>query len=160
MAQYEFTTAEGMPPLAFSLESTQKISTGSWRAVRPVYKNKMSPCEAGCPAGEKIPAYFDLVREKKYEEAWQMILEDNPLPGVTGRVCYHPCEGKCNRAFYDEAAAIRSVERFIAEMNFHNKNLPGIYFVEKREGGCNRFRPRRPIMRVSPCKERIPRNHI
>ena len=133
MAQYEFTTAEGMPPLAFSLESTQKISTGSWRAVRPVYKNKMSPCEAGCPAGEKIPAYFDLVREKKYEEAWQMILEDNPLPGVTGRVCYHPCEGKCNRAFYDEAAAIRSVERFIAEMNFHNKNLPPVYTSSKSE---------------------------
>ncbi len=124
MVKYKFTTVEEMPPLAFSLESTQKISTGSWRAVRPVYKSKNSPCEPGCPAGEKIPVYFDLVHQKEYEKAWQIILEENPLPGVTGRVCYHPCEGKCNRAQYDEAVAIHSVERFIAEKNFHNKNLP------------------------------------
>lgn len=133
MSQYKFTTVEEMPPLAFSLESTEKISTGSWRAVRPVYKNKTSPCEAGCPAGEKIPIYFDLVRQKKYEEAWQKILEDNPLPGVTGRVCYHPCEGKCNRASYDEAAAIHSIERFIADKNLHNKNLPIEFTSSKSE---------------------------
>jgi 2-oxoacid:acceptor oxidoreductase delta subunit (pyruvate/2-ketoisovalerate family) len=124
MAQYKFTSVEEMPPLAFSLESTQKIPTGSWRAVRPVYKDKTSPCENGCPAGEKIPIYFDLVRQKKYEEAWRVILEDNPLPGVTGRVCYHPCESKCNRASYDEAAGIHSIERFIAEKNYRNKNYP------------------------------------
>jgi 2-oxoacid:acceptor oxidoreductase delta subunit (pyruvate/2-ketoisovalerate family) len=133
MSQYKFTSVEEMPPLAFSLESTQKIPTGSWRAVRPIYKNKTSPCEAGCPAGENIPIYFDLVRQKKYEEAWQKILEDNPLPGVTGRVCYHPCEGKCNRASFDEAAAIHSIERFVADKNFHNKNLPVEFTSSKSE---------------------------
>ena len=133
MAQYKFTNVEEMPPMAFSLESTQKIPTGSWRAVRPIYKDKRSPCEAGCPAGEKIPVYFDLVRQKKYEEAWQVILEDNPLPGVTGRVCYHPCEGKCNRIFYDEATAIHSVERFVADRNLHNKSLPVAHISSKSE---------------------------
>ena len=124
MAHYEFKSGEEMPPVAYSVESTQKIQTGSWRGVKPVYRNKTSPCEAGCPAGEKIPIYFDLVRRKRYEEAWNRILEDNPLPGVTGRVCYHPCEGKCNRTSYDQAAAIHSIERFIAEKNFHNRILP------------------------------------
>ncbi len=122
-----------MPPMAFSLDSTRQISTGSWRHVRPVYKNRTSPCEAGCPAGEKIPAYFDLVREKKYEEAWHKILEDNPIPGVTGRVCYHPCENGCNRAAYDEPAAIHSIERFVADKNFHNKNIQAITDVSKSE---------------------------
>ncbi len=133
MSQYKFTTVEEMPPLAFSLKSTREIPTGSWRAVRPIYKNKTSPCEAGCPAGEKIPIYFDLVRQKKYEEAWHKILEDNPLPGVTGRVCYHPCEGKCNRTCFDGAAAIHSIERFIADKNFHNKNLPVEFASSKSE---------------------------
>ncbi|HUI30700.1 MAG TPA: NAD(P)-binding protein [Candidatus Acidoferrales bacterium] len=133
MAQYEFTKVETMPPLAFSLESTRKIPTGSWRAVRPIYKNKTSPCETGCPAGEKISNYFDLVRQKKYDEAWQVILEDNPLPGATGRVCYHPCEAKCNRASYDEPAAIHSIERFIADKNIHKKHHPAEYVSPKSE---------------------------
>ncbi len=124
---------EEMPPMAFLLKSTQELPTGSWRNVRPVYKNKTLPCEAGCPAGENIHAYFDLVRQKKYEEAWHKILEDNPLPGVTGRVCYHPCEGKCNRTFYDESAAIHSIERFVADRNFHNKNFPIIADAPKSE---------------------------
>ncbi len=124
MGQYKFTTVEEMPPLAFSLESTRKIPTGSWRHVRPIYKEKSSPCEIGCPAGENIPQYFDLVRNGKYEEAWHKILEDNPLPGVTGRVCYHPCEGQCNRGPYDEEIAIHNIERFVADKNFRNRNLP------------------------------------
>ncbi len=133
MSQYKFTTVEDMPPLAFSVESTQKINTGSWRAVRPIYKDITSPCEAACPAGEKIPVYFDLVRQQKYEEAWHKILEDNPLPGVTGRVCYHPCEGKCNRASYDEAVAIHNVERFVADKNLHNSIPAAGYALSKTE---------------------------
>ncbi len=133
MTRYKYTTVEEMPPLAFSLESTRKIPTGSWRHVRPVYKNKTSPCEVGCPAGEKIPVYFDLVRQKKYEEAWYKILEDNPLPGVTGRVCYHPCEGQCNRKPYDEAVAIHNIERFVADKNLRNKKLPQVSETPKSE---------------------------
>lgn len=132
MAQYKFTSVEEMPPLALSLDSTRKISTGSWRHVRPIYKNKVSPCELGCPAGVKIPEYFDLVREKKYERAWYKILEDNPLPGVTGRVCYHPCESKCNRAFYDDAIAIHSIERFVADQNL-DKHIPHLIDTLKSE---------------------------
>ncbi len=133
MAKYKYTTVEEMPPLAFSLESTRKIPTGSWRHVRPVYKNKTSPCEVGCPAGEKIPEYFELLRQKRYEEAWYKILEDNPLPGVTGRVCYHPCEGQCNRKPYDEGVAIHNIERFVADQNLRNKKLPRVSESPKSE---------------------------
>ncbi|HQT90846.1 MAG TPA: NAD(P)-binding protein [Candidatus Kryptobacter bacterium] len=133
MAKYKYTTVEEMPPLAFSLESTRKIPTGSWRHVRPVYKNKTSPCEVGCPAGEKISVYFELVRQKKYEEAWYKILEDNPLPGVTGRVCYHPCEGQCNRSAHDEPVAIHNIERFVADKNLRNKKLPQVSESPKSE---------------------------
>ncbi|MCL5021060.1 MAG: NAD(P)-binding protein, partial [Bacteroidetes bacterium] len=55
------------------------------------------------------------------------------LPGVTGRVCYHPCEGQCNRGGYDEAVAVHNVERFIADKNLRNKKLPQIAETPKSE---------------------------
>ncbi|HZE06086.1 MAG TPA: NAD(P)-binding protein, partial [Solirubrobacteraceae bacterium] len=53
--------------------------------------------------------------EGDYESAWRRIMEDNPLPAVMGRVCYHPCETACNRATLDESVGINSVERFLGD---------------------------------------------
>ncbi|NLC76790.1 MAG: NADH-quinone oxidoreductase subunit NuoF [Clostridia bacterium] len=74
-----------------------------------------SPCQNACPAGVDVPIYIDLIRQKKFLEAYQVIKEANPLPLVCGRVCNHPCEGKCNRAKLDEALAIRELKRFVAD---------------------------------------------
>jgi len=57
-----------------------------------------------------------LVSEKRYEEAWQTLVEDNPMPAIHGRVCYHPCESSCNRAFIDETVSIHAVERFLGDL--------------------------------------------
>ncbi len=110
----------GIPPFAVSTGDMSWNKTGSWRYMRPLYDAKVPPCTAGCPAHEKIPQYFALVKEKKYEQAWHIILQDNPMPGVLGRVCYHPCENVCNRAQYDESIAIHNMERFVADQNKHN----------------------------------------
>ena len=48
--------------------------------------------------------------------AWRTLVADNPLPAVHGRVCYHPCEGSCNRAQLDETVSIHAVERFLADL--------------------------------------------
>ena len=111
---------KGVPPFAVSTGDMSWNKTGSWRYMRPLYDAKVPPCTAGCPAHEKIPQYFALVKEKKYEEAWHIILQDNPMPGVLGRVCYHPCENVCNRGQYDEAIAIHNMERFVADQNKKN----------------------------------------
>lgn len=110
----------GVPPFAVSTGDMSWNKTGSWRYMRPLYDAKVPPCTAGCPAHEKIPQYFALVKEKKFEEAWHIILQDNPMPGVLGRVCYHPCENVCNRGQYDEAIAIHNIERFVADQNKNN----------------------------------------
>ena len=89
--------------------------TGTWRYIRPKYEDKTPPCNAACPAGVDIPVFIGLVAEGKYEEAWNIIREENPLPGVCGRVCFHPCESLCNRAHYDETLAINALERFVAD---------------------------------------------
>jgi len=89
--------------------------TGTWRYIRPKYEDKTPPCNAACPAGVDIPMFIGLVGEGRYDEAWNVIRQENPFPGVCGRVCFHPCESHCNRAEYDEAIAINAMERFVAD---------------------------------------------
>ncbi len=89
--------------------------TGPLRSRRPAYVDLLPPCNHGCPAGENIQTWLSLAREGRYEEAWQVVMQDNPLPAVVGRVCYHPCEDSCNRAFIDTAVSIHTVERFLGD---------------------------------------------
>ena len=113
------------PPLAISQDTTLAFKTGTWRQIRPFYQEKASPCRAVCPAGEDIARYMDLVAQGKFVAAWQAIMEENPLPGVCGRVCPHPCEAVCNRKEFDAPLAINAVERFLAdEAARRNLHLP------------------------------------
>jgi formate dehydrogenase beta subunit len=73
------------------------------------------PCSHECPAGNDVVGFISLMQQKSFAEAWKLIMEHNPLPGVTGRICTHPCELKCNRRQVDESVAIHALERFAAE---------------------------------------------
>lgn len=95
--------------------STESNKTGSWRFLRPLYDEKTSPCSAACPAGEDIARIEMLTAQGLFKEAWETILAENPFPSVCGRICYHPCEGVCNRREFDEAVAVHTIERFLAE---------------------------------------------
>ena len=88
---------------------------GPSRLQRPDYVSLLPPCNAACPAGENIQAWLALAVEKRYKAAWQALIQENPLPAVHGRVCYHPCESACNRGQVDEPVAIHSVERFLGD---------------------------------------------
>jgi NADPH-dependent glutamate synthase beta subunit-like oxidoreductase len=105
----------GITP-APSQKGQDLFPTGNWRAIRPVYRDKMPPCNNACGTNEKIQGYLDLVKRGKYLDAYALIKEDMPFPSVTGRVCYHPCEQACNRGKYDEAISIRAVERFLGDL--------------------------------------------
>ncbi|MGZ3604532.1 MAG: NAD(P)-binding protein, partial [Thermodesulfobacteriota bacterium] len=63
-----------------------------------------------------IVAFIRKITEGDLEGSWNVIKEENPFPGVCGRVCFHPCEAKCNRGNYDEAIAIHALERFVADL--------------------------------------------
>ncbi|MBI4495479.1 MAG: FAD-dependent oxidoreductase [Deltaproteobacteria bacterium] len=73
------------------------------------------PCQFSCPIGQDVPGYIALIAEKRYQEALELIREKNPLPGICGRICHHPCEVNCRRTDLDEALAIRSLKRFATE---------------------------------------------
>lgn len=90
--------------------------TGSWRTMRPVYVNRLPPCNAKCPAGEKCRDWLFWAESADYRKAWETIVADNPLPACMGRVCYHTCETACNRGELDESVGINSVERFLGDL--------------------------------------------
>ena len=92
------------------------IRTGSWRIERPVYVDRVPPCNNACPAGENIQRWLYDAEPGDYESAWRTLVEDNPFPAIMGRICYHPCETACNRAQLDEAVGINAIERFLGDL--------------------------------------------
>jgi 2-oxoacid:acceptor oxidoreductase delta subunit (pyruvate/2-ketoisovalerate family) len=110
-------------PFAITLDPGSSLAnhTGSWRTLRPVYVDRLPPCNQGCPAGENIQGWLAHAESGDYEAAWRLLVQDNPLPAVMGRVCYHPCETVCNRAQLDKAVGINSVERFLGDFAIEKK---------------------------------------
>jgi NADPH-dependent glutamate synthase beta subunit-like oxidoreductase len=104
-------------PFAITLNPGSSLAnhTGSWRTERPVYVDRLPPCNNACPAGENIQGWLFHAESGDYEKAWQVLVENNPLPAIMGRVCYHPCETSCNRGQLDSAVGINSVERFLGD---------------------------------------------
>ena len=119
---------EAMKPIPLYMPrtylTTESNKTGSWRFLRPRYDEKTSPCSAACPAGEDIARIEMLAAQGLFKEAWETILRENPLPSVCGRVCFHPCEGRCNRREFDAAVAIHSLERFLADTAIRYRITP------------------------------------
>lgn len=104
-------------PFAITLDVGSSLAnhTGSWRNARPVYLDRLPPCNHQCPAGENIQGWLFHAESGDYEAAWRTLTGDNPFPAIMGRVCYHTCESACNRAKLDEAVGINSVERFLGD---------------------------------------------
>jgi len=89
--------------------------TGPIRKQHPIYLDMLPPCNQACPAGENIQAWLALAGEGNFEAAWRVLMADNPMPAVCGRVCYHTCEDQCNRAHIDSTVSIHAVERFLGD---------------------------------------------
>jgi NADPH-dependent glutamate synthase beta subunit-like oxidoreductase len=89
---------------------------GPVRSRRPVYVDLLPPCNRACGAGENIQAWLADTEAGRHEQAWRTLVADNPFPAIEGRVCYHPCEGDCNRGELDDAVSIHAVERFLGDL--------------------------------------------
>ena len=127
-----FRTLSEMPPLPVSLGSTLSNKTGTWRYIRPFYEDRTPPCNHACPAGSDVVRYIIGLCDGDVEGAWRTLVAENPLPGVCGRVCPHPCESECNRGTLGGAIAIHALERYLAD-----------------EAAAHRWRPARAGVRLS-----------
>lgn len=93
-------------------------------------QREVSPCMAACPAGTDIRAYNGLLQQGKLDEALRTLRERNPFPALTGRICFHPCETKCNRAAVDGAVNINAIEQFLGDMD-EPEPAPAVRHVAK-----------------------------
>ncbi len=109
---------------------------GEISPLRPLFVAKSAPCSSGCPNGNQIRDLlvmiaqakdYGLTTEQAFEKAWNRIVERNPLPAITGRVCPHPCEDACNRNAKDGAVAFHEIERMLGDFGIARKlKLPRI----------------------------------
>ena len=108
----------GNRPFAITLDVGTSLAnrTGSWRTWKPIYNDHLPPCNKQCPAGENIQAWLFHAESGDYKAAWEQLVQDNPLPAIMGRACYHTCESACNRAQLDQPVSIHSVERFLGDL--------------------------------------------
>lgn len=83
-----------------------------------------APCIAACPGGVKAYGYVSLARNGQFEEAMELHLEDNPLPGSLGRACYAPCEGQCSRSLAEGPVDMRRIKRHFSESYYAKHEVP------------------------------------
>ena len=95
---------------------SRKSGTGPVRLQQPIYVDSIPPCNHACPAGENIQAWLDKAQAGDFEAAWRILVKDNPMPAIHGRVCYHPCESNCNRRHVDDPVSIHAVERYLGDL--------------------------------------------
>jgi len=80
-----------------------------------IQKADTAPCRLACPGGLNVQGYVQMVKEGKYKQALEIIMEDLPLPGVLGRICPHGCEDACRRCEVESPVAIRDLKRLAAD---------------------------------------------
>ncbi|MBI5828646.1 MAG: FAD-dependent oxidoreductase [Chloroflexi bacterium] len=93
-------------------------------AAYAIEKKGIAPCRDACPAGQRAQGYIALVREGRYADALRVIREDNPFPGICGRICNHRCELACNRNLVDEPLNIHALKRFVADWAYSKDREP------------------------------------
>ena len=92
-----------------------------------------SLCSQECPAGTDIPGYMQKIREGDWDAAAEIILNANPMPMLTARICPHNCQNVCNQKFYGDAVSIHSVERTLGDYILENADK--FYKAPEKETG-------------------------
>ncbi|HJV79796.1 FAD-dependent oxidoreductase [Noviherbaspirillum sp.] len=104
-----------MPMSEHSADTPATLKTGSWSNQAPLYREHAAPCNVACPAGNDIVGFIQALKKDGPEAAAAILLRTQALPSVCGRVCPAPCMKECNRAAFDGAVSIRSLERWIGD---------------------------------------------
>lgn len=91
------------------------------------------PCASHCPAGTNIPSYLKKVRNGDYAGAARVLMDFNPIPAMTGRICPVYCEPECNRKEFDEPVAISCIERGVGD--YILENADAFYAAPNKESG-------------------------
>ncbi|HRY56104.1 MAG TPA: NADH-ubiquinone oxidoreductase-F iron-sulfur binding region domain-containing protein [Spirochaetia bacterium] len=84
-------------------------------------------CENSCPMHMNIPGYLQLLKENRIEEAFELTLRENPLPGTIGRICHFHCRMRCRRDQLDEPVSQGEIHRYLADTMYKMGRERAIY---------------------------------
>ncbi len=105
------------------LKDTRVVASRKTKSKLDLFDCFKAPCsQGGCPIYQQIPEYLKLVKEKKYDEAFKVIVNDNASPAITGSICNHECQNKCTRLDYDSSLEIRNMKK-IASINAQDRYI-------------------------------------
>ena len=113
----KITGVSDLPIMPSTIGTMAWNQTGDWRYLTPMVADKLAPCTRNCPAAVPITDYLNALRNGHVKKGLTLLLTHNPLPGLTGRLCYHPCQAKCVRRKIDRAISIQQIERFLADLD-------------------------------------------
>lgn len=109
MNDWDEVMEQSKPPLLLKTQSARCMDCGT-----PFCHQEKS----GCPLGNKIPEFNELVYQNRWREALDRLLETNNFPEFTGRVCPAPCEGSCVLGIIENPVSIKSIECAIIDKAF------------------------------------------
>ena len=113
-------------PCPVTLPSEFDLGLGQRKAIyRPfpqavpnvfaISRRGAAPCQAGCPIHQSAQGYVALVAQARFDEALDVILRDNPIPSICGRICTHPCGTACTRRLVDDRINMPALKRFVTD---------------------------------------------
>ena len=111
----EITRMADLPKVPITIGDMSYNRTGLWRYLMPAIRDRLAPCQIACPLGMPSPDFINDLIRRDTARALQRIMEFNPLPGITGRLCYHPCQAKCLHRELDSNIKIQMLERYLAD---------------------------------------------
>ena len=103
-----------LPAAPCTIDTMAWNQTGTWRYLTPVPLDRRPPCNQACPLAMPISRIMAALSAGRPEAALALVLGANPLPGLTSRLCYHPCQTACLRKTIDNALTIQRIARFVA----------------------------------------------
>ncbi len=101
--------------LTYFLEEYEEHINKKYCRARVCKRLSPAPCQAACPVGIDVPSYNALIAWGRFDDALEVIREDNPFPAISGWMCPRPCEKDCTRLETDKAISIRALKRFVAD---------------------------------------------
>jgi len=96
------------------------VGENRYHSIMGGLRTHTSECKANCPAGTDIPTYLAQIRAGNWDAAADIIMQVNPMPAITARVCTHFCQLNCNRCKKDEGVQSGSVERTVGDYILDN----------------------------------------
>ena len=132
------------------LRATIRKGAGPQRWQHPAWIDHLPPCNHACPAGENIQGWLAHARAGEFEEAWRTLVSDNPLPGIHGRACYHPCETQL-QSQGPGRGGLDPRGRTLPRRHGGGEGLDGAgRRADRQEGADRRRRARGSFLRLAP----------